>query len=683
MPTTAAEVRRAIAEAVSPSHFFVGPGTRLEWDHKEAEAVSWEVFRGRLLDPAHTRQTRTFESWNIYLLGEAGRSAEPLLSVKWDAAAGQVHVVRAVLSYVHEGYDAGGNVILTREVQKWVRELVGTIDVASADELLDDVSGRLFQAVVGTSRLPLTSVEAPLPAFTFGQLGYFFRRGRAAAEPMRSRRELVECGLDEGLSFRQKTKWLETLLRREPRKGVHAALNLFAARAAPAGDEAAPRLLYPLLRALFNEVSLSPHTELTDNALLLASLLPYRFRTWRRDELADFLGLLLRQLGRHLTAFDLVNFHHAGANYPDALLLDAVLRNYLGLFEWSKLIANTELFLDAPFDTAAARTAKRLRRRALRQAWLIRKSYHGLPVPDAPTSPGENARVLPHPYVRVAAEQILNPTSRTKRLFLDDIPEGGFGERPRRVLRESVRDLAHPDELRELGMALYLDRPLGAFKAPGEPDQTPLLSYTAFSRSLALQRLLLLGEDSAVLPAEELRSLRESLEALQVPGVPLAQVRSVPRPGVVSLADAARAAGDFVFLRTTASSLRDFFARFDFAPLAARLGMPDLTSVPWLILGGPEPSNGEIVLTFYEPGGLRKRMDLSADPRAGYVCRAGTDLPRNGLRVRRFWEDQGGQNVPFAWLRTMRERVRRFWEDQGGQLREHDLTGEELFVRPR
>ena len=38
---------------------------------------------------------------------------------------------------------------------------------------------------------------------------------------------------------------------------------------------------------------------------------------------------LLRQLGRHLTAYDLVTFHHRGANYPDALLLDDLLRRYL------------------------------------------------------------------------------------------------------------------------------------------------------------------------------------------------------------------------------------------------------------------------------------------------------------------------------------------------------------------
>ena len=55
----------------------------------------------------------------------------------------------------------------------------------------------------------------------------------------------------------------------------------------------------------------------------------------------DFLGWLLRQIGRHLTAYDLVTFHHRGANYPDALVLDAVLKAYLARIE-----REPELFLD-------------------------------------------------------------------------------------------------------------------------------------------------------------------------------------------------------------------------------------------------------------------------------------------------------------------------------------------------
>jgi hypothetical protein len=645
------DVRHLIAEAVHPSHFFVGPGTRLEWVHGSAEEISWEVFRGRLLDLAHTRQRRTFEAWNVYLVASAGRSTEPLLSVKWDAAAGELHVVRAILSYVHEAYDAGGNVIQTREVRKWVRELVGTVPLTPGrpDYLRAELTGLLFRAVVGASRLPLTSVEAPLPAFSFGELGYFPGADRAAAGPMASPRELIERGLTKASTRPEGVKLLELLLRAAPAQDVAMPARLFAGP-----DDLLGRWLPApaLLRSLFNEVSLSPYTDFASKALLLLDGLT-RDGWLTTTDVADLLGHLLRQTGRHLTAYDLVRFHHAGANYPDALLLDEVLAAYLRMIE-----GDPGLFMGGAEDNEWWTHRQRLLRRALRQAWLLRRRYRGHAVPDTPTSPGENARVLPDPFARIPEEQIVNPHRRTKRLFTDELPGGGLGPNARAVLRQSVRDLEHPPELRELGTALYLDRPVGAFKAPGEPDQTPLLSYTAFSRAIAMQRLLLLGEDTTLLPDEELTSLPQALQTLPISGVPAAEVRSAPRPGVVSLADAARAAEDFVFLRTTASSLRDFFALFDFAPLAALVGMPDLVSAPWLLLGEPAPATGEIVLTFREPGSLRKRLELSVNPRDGYAIRAGVEYPRNGLRVRRLWEEIGGE------------------------LRERDLSGEELWVRP-
>ena len=61
-------------------------------------------------------------------------------------------------------------------------------------------------------------------------------------------------------------------------------------------------------------------------------------------------------------------------------------------------------------------------------------------------------------------------------------------------LRQSVRDLWQPEELAELGTALFLDRPFGVGKAPAEPDATLLLSYEAFSPSLAERRLDSLSE---------------------------------------------------------------------------------------------------------------------------------------------------------------------------------------------
>src|SRR2546430_9459674 len=53
-------------------------------------------------------------------------------------------------------------------------------------------------------------------------------------------------------------------------------------------------------------------------------------------------------------------------------LLDASLKAYLELAE-----GHPGLFLDAVPDTEQAKNRKRLRRRALRQAWLLRHRYEG------------------------------------------------------------------------------------------------------------------------------------------------------------------------------------------------------------------------------------------------------------------------------------------------------------------
>src|SRR5438105_3647538 len=113
-------VRRLAEEVFCPAHFFAAPTLALGWEHVEVEEVAWEVFRGRLLDPAHTRQRRSFTSWSIYQVDGQTRSAEPLLSVKLDESRGQIHVVRAILSHVWVGFDAGDNVIESRETNQWV-----------------------------------------------------------------------------------------------------------------------------------------------------------------------------------------------------------------------------------------------------------------------------------------------------------------------------------------------------------------------------------------------------------------------------------------------------------------------------------------------------------------------------------------------------------------------------------
>src|SRR4051794_33448559 len=91
-PLSTDAVRHLLAEVFRPAHFFRSPGLSLGWEHAAAEESVWEVFRGRLLDQAHSRQRRVFEAWNLYQKGPEGRAAEPLLSLKLDAAAGAIHV---------------------------------------------------------------------------------------------------------------------------------------------------------------------------------------------------------------------------------------------------------------------------------------------------------------------------------------------------------------------------------------------------------------------------------------------------------------------------------------------------------------------------------------------------------------------------------------------------------------
>src|SRR5262249_13196604 len=189
-----------------------------------------------------------------------------------------------------------------------------------------------------------------------------------------------------------------------------------------------------------------------------------------------------------LTAYDLITFHHRGANYPDALLLHAVLQENIRLID-----AHPELFCNATDTDGRRQWQRRRRRRGLRQGWVMWHLSQGLPIPDMPTSPGENVRILPPPFIRVPDEQILTPSKRTKRLFAGQclpLPT----DQNEKIFQECIADLRHSEELQELGMALFLDRPLGVFKAPGEPDHTVLLSHEAFSRSIAERRLQFLAE---------------------------------------------------------------------------------------------------------------------------------------------------------------------------------------------
>ncbi len=632
-----AQIEAIVSEILSPGHFFASEPDKLLFERILHEEISWEVFRGRLLDPTQTRAQRSFSAWNVLFKGDADNLVTTVVSVKYDEANTKLFVLRALPCHAWEGYHAGDNVYLSRETIKQVRELVGSVDLTrefSRDELRDELAGLVFRAVVGTSRLPLTSVEAPLPAFALGQVGYFFKPGRemAPTDVMHGWEQLIERGLHAEQSWFEKARLLELLLRAAPGTRIEDGAVRFAGRWQVLGH-AADEIL-SLLRTVFNEVSLSPYTQFVDNALAFVQVLVDQglLPVGRQ---VDFLSFLLRQLGRHLTAYDLVTFHHAGANYPDALLLDAILKRYLGLID-----GQPELFTTHPADSKADETKKRLRRRALRQGWLLRRHYEGHAVPDAPTSPGENARVMPAPYLRVPEEQLTQPARRTRRLYADDLLPEHLGRDARAVLRQSVRDLHHIAELQELGMAVFIERPLGVFKAVGEPDQTLLLASEAFSKKVAARRLAFLEGDAEIgLEKEEAAGLRQSLEQISITGLAVDAIAEPHRP-VVSLADARRVAADFVFLRTLRRGVSEFGGHFDLTPL--KTYDADLLDPrePWLLARVAGSRDGMAPITVFDGMG-RKRLELEMNADQGYVSWAGKEYPAAGLRVLRLWSPSG------------------------------------------
>lgn len=616
-------IAKLAAEVLQPGHFFIGPGMDLLCEHMPYEEIAWEVARGRLVPSRYARQLKGFSSWNVYHVHDRRRSAAPILSIKLDAAARQVHVVRAILSHVWEAVDAGNNIIDSREVTAWVPELVGTINLdeflqASEAELQAEISHLVAAAVVGTSRLPLTSLESPLPGFSLGHLAFVGHRAGAGA-PLRSGRELIELlkeRTEAGCPQGELARVLEVALRATETAALPDFARLFCDRCRVPGLP--PHAVFEWLRTLFNDVSLSPWTSLVDNVLSFTRQLVVQGQVDVALEI-DFLGHLLRQLGRHLTAYDLSTYHHRGANYPDALLLDACLKRLLGLCEM-----HADLFL-------ADGIKARLRRRALRVGWCLRVHYTGHYVPDAPTSPGENVRVLPPPFVRVPEEQLLHPGKRRRQLYDGDPIAAYLGAHGRTILRQGLRDLDIAGELRELGLAVFIDRPLGARKAPGEPDLTPLLSYLAFSRSMAARRLRELDEHCRSLDlALPVADLQARLAALPIRGKSLDDAQP-PARGIVSLADVRRVAEDFELLETLPAGVRQFVNAFDWLPVAPYLDVARAFDKP-LIVPVRASSSGELRLAVYDAA-LEKSLDLIADLSDGYQVYRGVETPRAGLVV--------------------------------------------------
>jgi hypothetical protein len=604
-----------VERAISPQRFFTADDLAVRSAHDSEQLLPWELYQGRLVNPRHTRRLRSFESWTIEVQ-EAGQPVRTLLSILRALDGPECFVTRQIQSWVWEAYEPAPNVFESLLVARGVTELVGTIDLrdcSSPEDLESELTRLVWRAVIGLSRLPLTSIEAPIPEFSLGRLGYFPDGGHDEEA-----RTISIDALKEGRPYGPdglliEAKRLELAIRATPPPKIVGLANSIVDRIP------VPEFL-KRLRVLFNEVALSPYTDFAAKTLVLLNSLRRRGYL-SAAQLGDFLSWLLRHLVRHLTAYDLIRFHHRGANYPDALLLDELLSEFITLLQSAPELGQT--------GPAAA-----VRRRALRQALLVRLKYQNLPVPPLPTSLGENARVLPPPFGRVAEEQIAEPGKRSLRLFGDRPFEELLAVVPRPLWVAAFEDLARPQELAELGMAIFLDRPLGAEKPPGAADQTPLLSHNAFSRSIAVERLLFLREKlapicDAELPSSTIRTLNE----INIAGIRIDDIESECRPGVVSLADARLAAEDFVITATTARSRRDFLGCFDFR--GCRLDWledePDL-----LLLPRCRPTGVRILDHRLQP-----RLDLFRDSSQGYCCHGGVELPRNGLRIGAAWDSNG------------------------------------------
>ena len=623
----------AIRQACNPANFFVGSGFRLRVVETDHDVARWEIFQGHLLPPTQTRNEKTFRSWNLFLDSEQSESTAPIISIKVDESEQRIFVVRCILMQTCEAYEERPNVILSRPVKKWIGELVGSITLCeniTPDGLLPRLTDCLSRAVVGTSRLPITSLESPLPAYLLGQLSYVPGHDAGSICDLE---ELIRRKLSSEMPPACRARLLETVLRALPGAEVdHIAETFWTCwRSCGLSSDDASRLL----RDLFNHLALSPYTDMIDRLIGV-------LRHWSSPRCAgpeliiDAISYMLRHLVRHLTAYDLVTFHHAGANYPDAMMLDALLRAYL---QW--IDQDSSLFHSTDNPRAC------LRRRALRQACLVRQQYQGHLVPDLPTSPGENARVLPAPYAPVPEAQLVDLSARTRRLYHDRTLSELISGTVHDVLNTSFADLGRDDELRELGMGVFLDRPLGVSKQPGHIDRTPLLSYEAFSRTIAAHRLERAASWGLIELGQAGEKCRQQLREMPVPGYPAARLPGSQRPGVVALEDARVASEDFVLLRTTRRSLDELLGQYDFSPLARRFpALSDwlFTSSHVLMIRVPSTSDQHGgLITCYDKQ-MRPRLELDVQRDVGqeitYVEQAGVERLKRGLRVCRVWEGE-------------------------------------------
>lgn len=557
------QISDIVESALAANQFYARSPYQLQIVITPSETSFWEIFNGHLLSASQTRQTMTFTSWNVFLKGPhrslhgtESQPSSPLISIKFNPSLKKIFVTRNLLTRTWESYESRPNVIESRPIQRWTPELVTTVDLTNVTErelTIRKISHGISLSLEGTSRLPITSVENPLPDHTFGNCAYFpDASSEGVIKPIDDLKSLIERLLQKDSSRKQRASILETILRSADPKNISCLAQLYYQQWQH--TQLPDSELQQTMITMFNQLSLSPYTQLVDNWGKLLN-------SWADSKqfgsaiIIDSISYILRHLVRHMTAYDLETFHNRGANYPDAMLLDTMISIYLQLID-----EVPELFLQ---ETADDPRRYRLRRCALRQACIVRKQYEGHRVPDRPTSPGENQRILPGNYPPVPESQLVDPHARSKKLFDGQPIENLFSKRALRVLDQSIMDLRHETELFELGAAIYLDRPFGYYKQPGEVDRTILLSYVAFSGHVADTRLEQLHRWGWLVDHLILDEIQTKRKNLSVQGVAVRNLGNEGRPGVVALEDAFQAATDFVFVKTTQSSLREFFRQYN------------------------------------------------------------------------------------------------------------------------
>ena len=302
-------VRASIEQTLRPGRFFLAGEGRLEIDHQRNVSLPWEVFRGHLLDESKTRGRKTFDSWNVFVRPAEGGPTEPFVAVLFAPSDRVIYVTRSIFSYVQQPYVTQENVVLTREIRKWVRELVATIDLTATSDgrwptftrpqhpaaraLERELGHDLLLAVIGTSRLPVTSVESPLPGFSLGDFGYFPNAVADGAQPITTAKELIARGLTIETPPLERAKLLELILRTIHADELGELVERFLEQWRSLGLTEVD--LTAMLKTLFNHLALTPYTQFVDRLIdLLRELAqPERLRV---EEIIDLLSFMLRYL---------------------------------------------------------------------------------------------------------------------------------------------------------------------------------------------------------------------------------------------------------------------------------------------------------------------------------------------------------------------------------------------------